>query len=58
VVLSWPVTTVPFALQSAPNLAGNVSRLPVIHAVTNGTTVSVLVPASASAAFFRLVQAQ
>jgi len=56
VLLSWPVTAVPFALQSAPSLGEKaawsaVTPLPA----TNGATVSVTVPASSTGAFFRLV---
>ena len=57
-LLSWPVTVVPFALQSAPSLAasGSGSWSPVAQSPrTNGTTVSVLVPATNTVAFFRLV---
>jgi len=56
-LLSWPVTDVPFQLESAPSLPGTGSWLPVMQtATTNGTTVSVLVPAANSTVFFRLVQ--
>jgi len=56
-LLSWPVTAVPFQLESAPALSGDglwaaVTQVPV----TNGTTVSVLVPATNANAFFRLKQ--
>jgi len=59
VVLSWPVADVSFRLQSTTSLTGNSSWSPVgLAAVTNANTVSVLVPVSGAASFFRLVQAQ
>jgi hypothetical protein len=59
VLLSWPVTAVPFQLQSASDLSGTNPWLPVTAtAATNGTTVSVLMPATNASAFFRLVQSQ
>jgi len=58
-LLSWPVTDVPFQLESAPSLPGTGSWSPVTQtAATNGSTVSVLVPTANSTAFFRLVQSQ
>ena len=55
--LSWPVTEVPFQLESAPSLPGSGTWAPVsAAAATNGATVSVTVPATNRAAFFRLVQ--
>jgi hypothetical protein len=58
-VLSWPVTTVPFQLESAAGLSGGTSWSPVTQtAITNGSTVSVPVPATNGSAFFRLVQTQ
>jgi hypothetical protein len=59
VLLSWPVTAVPFQVETGPNLAGTNSWSSVIPAVTtNGNTVSVLTPATNRSAFFRLVQSQ
>jgi hypothetical protein len=58
-LLSWPVTAVPFQLKSTPSLTGASSWSPVTAAtVTNGNTVLALVPASGSGAFFRLLQSQ
>ncbi|HXP60880.1 MAG TPA: hypothetical protein VN829_10340 [Dongiaceae bacterium] len=55
--LSWPVTEAPFQLESAPSLPGSGTWAPVsAAAATNGATVSVTVPATNRAAFFRLVQ--
>ena len=57
--LSWPVTTVPFQLEWASSMPGTGAWSPVTQtATTNGTSVSVLVPATNSGAFFRLVQSQ
>jgi hypothetical protein len=54
-LLSWPLTTVPFQLQSATDLTGASSWSPVSSTpTTNGTTISVTVPATSTAAFFRL----
>jgi hypothetical protein len=59
VLLSWPVTDVPFQLESAPSLTGSNSWSPVTTGVTTtGAIVSVLVPAASSATFFRLVHSQ
>ena len=58
-LLSWPVTDVPFQLESAPRLAAGPAWSPVMQlATTNGAIVSVLVPATNSTAFFRLVESQ
>ena len=58
-LLSWPVTAVPFQLESAPNFPGGNGWMPVSQsATTNGAIVSVVMPATNSTAFFRLVQAQ
>jgi hypothetical protein len=58
-LLSWPVTTAPFQLQSAPTLTGNGAWSSVVQTLTtNGSTISVLVPATGADAFFRLVQSQ
>ncbi|HXP60310.1 MAG TPA: hypothetical protein VN829_07460, partial [Dongiaceae bacterium] len=58
-LVSWPVTLVPFQLQSAPSLTGNGSWPPVtLSGTTNGTTVSVPIPVTNGSAFFRLVQSQ
>jgi hypothetical protein len=58
-LLSWPMTTVPFQLLSAPNLADpNAWAAVTPTPSTNGATVSVLVPAASTSAFFRLVQSQ
>jgi hypothetical protein len=58
-LLSWPRTSVPFQLQSTPNLTGTSSWSRVTAAtVTNANTVSASVLASGSAAFFRLLQSQ
>ena len=58
-LLSWPVTDVPFQLEWAPALPGTSSWSPVTPAaITNGTSVSVSVSATNSSAFFRLVQSQ
>ncbi|HXP62030.1 MAG TPA: hypothetical protein VN829_16155 [Dongiaceae bacterium] len=47
----------PFQLESAPSLPGSGSWSPVTQtATTNGNAVSVLLPATNSPAFFRLVQ--
>jgi len=54
-LLSWPVTAVPFHLEWAPSVAGAGAWSRVTQtATTNGTTVSVTVPATNSSAFFRL----
>ena len=54
-LISWPVATVTFQLQSTPSLGDTISWSPVAQAAaTNGSTVSVLVPASPGAAYFRL----
>jgi hypothetical protein len=54
-LISWPVTTVPFQLLSATDLTGAGSWSPVaLTTTTNGTTVSVTMPASSTSAFFRL----
>lgn len=54
-LLSWPVAAAKFQLRSTPSLSGNISWSAVPEpAVTNGNTVSVLVPASAGASHFRL----
>jgi len=46
---------VAFELQSTPSLSNNISWSAVPQAAaTNGSTVSVLVPASPDAAYFRL----
>jgi hypothetical protein len=59
VLLSWPVTAVPFQLQSAPNLTDTNSWSPVtMVAVTNAATVSVLMPGTNGGSFFRLIQSQ
>jgi hypothetical protein len=56
-LLSWPVTAVPFQLQSVPNLTSTNSWSAVVPAATtNGATVSVLTPATNSRSFFRLSQ--
>jgi hypothetical protein len=55
-LLSWPVGDVSFQLQSTTSLTGNSLWASVSQgAVTNVSTVSVLVPASGAATFFRLV---
>lgn len=57
--LSWPVTTVPFQFQSAADLTDTNSWQPVLlPPATNGTAVSLVVPATNASAFFRLVQTQ
>ena len=54
-LLSWPVTAVPFHLEWAPSVAGAGAWSRVTQAATtNGTTVSVTVPATNSSAFFCL----
>jgi len=54
-LLSWPVTAVPFHLEWAPSVPGTGAWSPVTQTpTTNGTTVSVTVPATNSSAFFRL----
>ena len=58
-LLSWPLTAVPFQLLSTPTLAGGPVWSPVAQPpATNGTMVSVFIPATNGSAFFRLVQAQ
>jgi hypothetical protein len=55
-LLSWPVTTVPFALQSASGLAANAPWSSAGSVtVTNGNTVSTTLPISQTGEFFRLV---
>jgi hypothetical protein len=58
-LLSWPVTTVPFRPQMASSLAGtNLWSSLTQSATTNGSSISVLVPFTDSSAFFRLAPAQ
>ena len=57
-LLSWPVTEVPFQLESAMDLGTSSSWSPVTQTTTNGATVSVLLSATNSSGFFRLVQNQ
>jgi hypothetical protein len=58
-LLSWPVTAVPFALWSSSSLGGNASWSAVAAMpMTNGATVSLTMPASSTGAFFRLVASQ
>jgi hypothetical protein len=55
--LSWPVTTVPFQLESAQSLSSGTSWSLVTQTVTtNGSTVSVLLSPANRTALFRLVQ--
>lgn len=55
VLISWPVAPVTFQLQSTPSLSNDISWSAVPQAaVTNGSAVSVLVPASPDATYFRL----
>jgi hypothetical protein len=57
--LSWPVTEVPFQLQSATGITDPGAWSPVALApATNDTTVSVLLPVTNTSAFFRLTQSQ
>jgi hypothetical protein len=57
-VLSWPVTTVPFQLESTQDLGASASWLPVTPAgTTNGATVSATVSVSGPTTFFRLIAA-
>ncbi|HXP60503.1 MAG TPA: hypothetical protein VN829_08435 [Dongiaceae bacterium] len=52
---SWPVTAVPFQLESTQDLGASATWSPVTPAgTTNGTTVSVSVPVSGPQTFFRL----
>ena len=56
VLISWPVAPVTFQLESTPSLGGTISWSPVAQAAaTNGSIVSVLVPDSPGAAYFRLM---
>jgi hypothetical protein len=56
-LLSWPVASERFQLQITPSLSGETIWSPVAEgAVTNGSIVSVLVPASPGAACFRLMR--
>jgi hypothetical protein len=58
-LLSWPLTTVPFQIQSALNVADSHSWATVTSAAaTNSGTVSVLMPRTNASAFFRLLQSQ
>jgi hypothetical protein len=58
-LLSWPVTAVPFALWSSPSLSGNASWSAVsAMPMTNGATISVTMPSPSAGAFFRLVASQ
>jgi hypothetical protein len=58
-VLSWPLTAVPFQLESAANLSSRTSWSPETQtATTKGSTVSVLVSPTNTSALFRLIQFQ
>jgi len=57
VLLSWPVTTVPFQLQTNVTLNNSTTWSPASQIPTsNGGSNSISVPASSAAAFFRLIQ--
>jgi hypothetical protein len=57
-LLSWPVTAVPFQLQSSQDPGASASWSPVAPAgTTNGATVSATVPISGPTTFFRLIAA-
>ena len=56
-ILSWPVTTVPFQLQTNASVNGSTAwstaeQMPAV----NGSSNSVLLPISSTASFFRLIQ--
>ncbi|MGO8699233.1 MAG: glycosyl hydrolase family 28-related protein [Limisphaerales bacterium] len=56
-LLSWPVTTVPFQLQTNATLNGRTTWSPAGQIPTaNGSSNSISVPASSAAGFFRLIQ--
>jgi hypothetical protein len=57
VLLSWPVTTVPFQLQTNATLNGSTTWSPAEQIpVSNGGSNSINVPAASAAGFFRLIQ--
>lgn len=57
VLLSWPVTTVPFQLQTNATLNGSTTWSPAGQIPTsNGGTNSISMPAASAAGFFRLIQ--